>query len=164
VLVAQRLWELRRSARNTRRMMARGGVEHGRGHFPLFNAIHTLFPLGLIAEVAWGGARPGPAWPLWLGLYAGAGLLRAAVIRALGDYWNVRVWVVPGMTPVRNGPYRLMPHPNYVAVVIELVSGAMLFGAWRTALAVTPLYLAALAVRIPVEERARASAAGGSAG
>jgi methyltransferase len=81
------------------------------------------------------------------------------VRRALGERWTVRIWVVPGLAPVTRGPYRWLRHPNYLAVAVELATGALLFGAWRTALAATALYLAALAIRIPVEERALAEGA-----
>jgi methyltransferase len=159
-LVAQRLVELWISARHVARLRERGAVEHGRTHFPLLVLVHVLLPLGLLAEVAFLGARPGPAWPLWAVLLAGAQALRYAAIRALGPYWNVRVWVVPGATLVRTGPYRFLRHPNYIAVVIELMAAPMLFGAWRTALAVSLLNAIALAIRIRCEERALAPEAG----
>ena len=153
-LVAQRLVELRISARHVVLLRARGAIEHGREHFPLFVLVHALLPLGMLAETAWLGARPGPLWPLWLALLAGAQVLRYAAIRALGPYWNVRVWVVPGAPRVRTGPYRRLRHPNYVAVVVELIAAPMLFGAWRTAIVVSALNAIALWVRIRCEERA----------
>jgi hypothetical protein len=47
-------------------------------------------------------------------------------------------------------------------VVLELFAGPMMFGAWRTALAISALNAMALAVRIRAEERAldRASVGG----
>jgi methyltransferase len=154
IVTAERLAELTISRRNARRLVARGGREHGRSHFPLFVAIHVLLPLALIAEVLLAGARPPATWPLWLGLWLGAQGLRWSAMRALGEHWNVRVWVVPGAPRVTTGPYRWLRHPNYLAVVIELLAGPLLFGAWRTALGFTLLNLVALAIRIPVEERA----------
>jgi methyltransferase len=156
LLNAQRLLDLAASARNERGLRARGGHEVGREHFPLFVALHVLYPVALLAEVLALGARPGRLAPLWLALFAAAQTLRFSVRRALGDLWTVRIYVVPGLAPVTRGPYRWLRHPNYVAVAAELAAGALLFGAWRTALAATALYLAALAVRIPVERRALA--------
>lgn len=153
-LVAQRLIELRISARHAKALTARGAVEYGRAHFPLIVLVHTLLPLGMIAEVAFLGARPGPAWPFWAGSFAIGQLLRYAAIRALGPFWNVRVLVVPGAPLVRTGPYRLLKHPNYLGVVIELLAAPMLFGAWRTALVVSLLNAFALSLRIRCEERA----------
>ena len=64
------------------------------------------------------------------------------------------------MQPVRRGPYRFLRHPNYVAVAIELLAAALFFGAWWSAVVFSALNLTALAVRIPVEERALTEASG----
>jgi methyltransferase len=154
VLAVQRALELWLSARHVRRLLAAGAVEHGRSHFPLFVVFHTLWPVALACEVVAGGARPGPLWPAWLTLYLAAQALRGAAIAALGERWTVRVLVLPGAPLVRRGPYRWLRHPNYVAVVVELASAPLMFGAWRTALAASALNLAALAIRVRVEERA----------
>lgn len=150
----QRALELRCSARNSARLRALGAHEQGRGHFPLLVLVHVLMPLGILWEVLAGAARPGPAWPLWLALLIGAQALRLWSMRALGSYWTARIWVVPGMKRIRTGPYRFTPHPSYLAAAVELAAAPLLFGAWRTALAVSALNLAALAIRIRAEEKA----------
>ena len=101
-----------------------------------------------------GPARPGPAWLVWLALFAAAQALRYAAIAALGERWSVRVLALPAAPLVRRGPYRWLRHPNYVAVIVELAAAPMIFGAWRTALAASAVNLAALALRVRVEERA----------
>ena len=153
-LVLERLVELRISARHARVLRARGAVERGTEHFPWIVALHVLFPLTLVAEVLWGGARPGSNWWVWLILFVAAQGLRFTAIRTLGIYWNVRILVVPGMSPVRHGPYRWLKHPNYVAVALECLAAPMMFGAWRTALAISLLDAVALSVRIRAEEQA----------
>ena len=80
-------------------------------------------------------------------------------MRALGERWTTRVLVLPGRPRVRDGAYRWLRHPNYVAVVIEFVAAPLMFGAWRTALAFSLANLLALRVRIRCEERALARAA-----
>lgn len=162
LVAVERISELLLSRYNGRRLLERGAEEHGRAHFPWFVALHVLYPLALIAEVVLGGARPESLWGLWLLVFVAAQALRFAVIRTLGAYWTVRVLVVPGTTPIRRGPYRWLRHPNYVAVALELFSGALLFGAWRTAIAATAIYLVLIGLRIPVEERALREAAGTS--
>jgi methyltransferase len=128
LLVLQRLAELALARRNARRALALGAVEHAAGQLRWFVALHALFPVALVAEVLAFGARPGPAWPLWLGAYLAAQALRYASIRALGPAWNVRVLVRPGVAPVRRGPYRWLRHPNYLAVVVELAALPLLGG------------------------------------
>jgi methyltransferase len=155
-LAVERLYELRLSARHGRALAARGAIEHGRSHFVLFVVLHALWPVALALEVVVGGARPGRGWPLWLVALAAAQALRFSAIRALGARWTARVVVLPGAPLVRRGPYRFMRHPNYVAVLIELIAAPLLFGAWRTAIAATAFNLVALAIRVRVEERALA--------
>ena len=91
---------------------------------------------------------------MWLGLWLSAQALRVAAIRALGERWSVRIWVIPGAPLVRSGPYRYLRHPNYLAVVVELLAASLLFGAWRTALGLSALNLVALRWRIRAEEAA----------
>jgi methyltransferase len=163
VLALQRAGELLHSARNTRRLEACGAHETGAGHFPLIVAVHVLFPLCLVAEVLALGSRPGRFWPLWLGVWLAAQALRYAAVRALGERWSVRIVVPPGEPPVRRGPYRFLRHPNYLAVVVELIAAPLLFGAWRTAIAISALDLVALAIRIRAEEAALRSVPDGGA-
>ena len=153
-LAGQRATELVISARNARRIAARGGREEGRAHFPIFVVLHGLFPILLVVEVVALDARPPPVWPAFFLGWLAAQALRVWAIRSLGDFWNVRVWVVPGMRPVRTGPYRFLRHPNYLAVVLELATAPLMFGAWRTALVASALNAVALATRIRVEEAA----------
>jgi methyltransferase len=154
VLAAQRIGELVVSDRNARQLEALGAREHAAGHFPLLVLVHILFPVLLVIEVLVLGARPGPAWPLWLVLWMAAQALRYAAVRALGVRWTVRIFVLPGSPLVTGGPYRWLRHPNYVAVVIELLAAPLLFGAWRTALVVGALNAIALRIRIRAEESA----------
>ena len=154
VIAAQRIGELLLSRHNAQRVRARGAREFGATHFPLIVAVHVLFLVGLAAEVVFLGARPGPHWWTWLVVWLFAQGLRYAAIRSLGDRWNVRILVVPGEPPVRSGPYRLIRHPNYVAVTLELIAASLLFGAWRTAIASTVLNALALRNRVRVEDAA----------
>ena len=153
-LSVQRLLELAVSRRHAQALRARGAVEHGQGHFPLLVLVHVLLIFGIVLEVFVLGARPPASWPLWAAMFLAGQLLRYSAIRALGEFWNVRVLVVPGAPLVRTGPYRFLRHPNYVAVVMELLAAPLVFGAWRTAVVVSALNAIALWIRIRCEERA----------
>jgi methyltransferase len=152
--------ELWLSARHQRRLRARGAFERGRAHFPLLVAVHVLFPVALAVEVLRAGARPPAAWPLALAALIAAQALRLWSMTALGEHWSVRVLVVPGAARIRRGPYRFLAHPNYLAVVVELIAAPLMFGAWRTAVAIGAINAVALGVRIRCEDRALAEAAG----
>ena len=83
--------------------------------------------------------------------------LRLAAMKALGSRWTIRVMTLPGEPPVRDGIYRFLRHPNYVAVVVEGIALPMVHAAWITALVFTVLNAALLVVRIRVEDAALAS-------
>ena len=65
--------------------------------------------------------------------------------------------VIPGAARVTGGPYRLLPHPNYVAVIAEGVALPLVHTAWITALVFSVLNAVLLRTRIHVENAALAS-------
>lgn len=150
----QRLLELRLAQANLRWALAQGGREFGREHYPLFFVLHSGWMLGWLIE---GLARNqlSPIWGFWLAVFLMAQGLRYWAIRSLGKYWNTRIIIVPGGKKVATGPYRYFPHPNYLAVALELLSLPLIFNAWITALVASFLNaLLLLFIRIPAEERA----------
>ncbi|MFE5341119.1 isoprenylcysteine carboxyl methyltransferase family protein [Isoptericola sp. NPDC056578] len=159
----ERLAELVVSARHARWSFARGGVESGRGHFPAMVALHTGLLVACVVEVVVADRPflPWLGWPMLALVLASQGL-RWWCIATLGERWNTRVIVVPGLPLVRRGPYRWLAHPNYVAVVVEGVALPLVHTAWVTALVFTVLNAwLLLSFRIPAEERAlRAAGAG----
>ena len=158
LVALERLAELIVSKRNATWSFERGGVESGRGHYPVMVALHSGFLVAMLVE-AWIRRPEVPAALAWsmLLLVATAQALRWWCIATLGHRWNTRVIVVPGLPPVTGGPYRLMPHPNYVAVVIEGAALPLVHAAWITALVFTVANAALLAVRIRVEDAALAT-------
>jgi methyltransferase len=151
----ERLAELVVSQRHAAWAFARGGIERGRSHYPVMVVLHTGLLVGAVAEV-WLADRPFvPAlgWSM-LALVVASQALRWWCIATLGNQWNTRVIVVPGLSLVRRGPYRVMPHPNYVAVVVEGFALPLVHTAWVTALVFTVANAALLVVRIRVENDA----------
>jgi methyltransferase len=148
-VTAQRLSELVVARRNTARLLARGGVEHGAGHYPLIVALHAAWLAGLWL-LAWD--RP-VSWS-WLALYAVLQIARAWVLLSLGSRWTTRIIVVPGETLVRRGPYRVVPHPNYLVVVGEIAVLPLVFGLPLYALVFSALNAAVLAIRMRAETQA----------
>lgn len=165
----ERLVELVISKRHAALAFARGGVEHGRRHFPVMVVLHTGLLVACVAEVVlldrpFIGAL---GWPmLVVALLCQAG--RYWVIASLGEQWNTRVIVVPGAGRVTRGPYRFawLRHPNYWIVAIEGIALPLVHSAWITAIVFTVLNaVLLLGFRIPVENRAlRVLQASGSAG
>ncbi|WP_232847729.1 isoprenylcysteine carboxyl methyltransferase family protein [Occultella kanbiaonis] len=156
----ERLLELVVSARHASWAFGRGGVESGRGHFPAMVALHTGLLIACVAEV-WFADRPFLPALGWTALVAvlASQALRWWCIATLGERWNTRIIVVPGLPLVVVGPYRWLRHPNYVAVVVEGLALPLIHTAWVTAAVFTVLNaLLLLGFRIPAEERALAGA------
>jgi methyltransferase len=159
VLVAlvgiERLAELVVAKRNLAWSLERGGRESGFGHYPFMVVLHTGLLAGCLVEV-WVGDRsflPGLGWPM-LVLVVLAQALRWWCIRTLGHQWNTRIVVVPGLERVTGGPYRHIPHPNYVAVVVEGIALPLVHTAWITALVFTVLNAGLMRIRIRAEDAA----------
>jgi len=157
LVAAERGAELVVSRRNREWSRARGGVEFGTNHYPAMVLLHTGLLAGCLGE-AIGLHRPFLpvlGWPMLAVVLASQGL-RWWCIATLGRQWNTRVVVIPDASRVTAGPYRLVSHPNYVAVVIEGVALPLVHTAWITACAFTVLNAVLLRIRIKVENAALA--------
>ena len=157
-VACERVAELVVSKRNLAWSRTRGGIEFGAAHYPVMVTLHTGLLVGCLAEVFWlhRPFLPGLGWPM-LAIVIGAQALRWWCITTLGQQWNTRVVVIPGAPRISGGPYRLLPHPNYVAVIAEGIALPLVHTAWITALVFTALNGALLATRITTENTALAS-------
>ena len=154
LVTVQRLFELVLARRNERRARARGAVERGQRHYLLIVALHTLWLVSTLVEGLLRGPDIPAFWPVPLALFLLVQPLRYWAIFSLGERWNTKILVLPGEKPVRRGPYRYLDHPNYVVVVVEVLTFPLIFGAWITASVFTVLNAAILSVRIREENRA----------
>jgi methyltransferase len=155
LIVVERLCELVLANRNARKAFARGGKEVGQAHYRVMTVLHTAFLFACIGEVLW-LERSFPGLVGWIALAGtlGAQLLRYWAISTLGERWNTRIIFIPGAQPVTTGPYRFVRHPNYIAVITEMVCIPLVHGAWLTALTFSVANAVLLYVRIRSEEAA----------
>jgi methyltransferase len=151
----ERLYEVRVSNHNARIAFAQGALEYGRRHYRVMVFLHSLFLPACAAEVAL-LHRPFPGAPGWVALTIACGsqALRYTAIRTLGERWNTRIIVLPEAPPVTGGIYRYLRHPNYVAVIAEMLAIPLIHGAWICAIAFSCANALLLTVRIRAEERA----------
>jgi len=154
ISLAIMLGEQQRSRANERILRARGAVEPDGD---VYRAMALAYPGAFVAMALEGLYRGRPSAPLVVAgvvTFAAAKLLKYWAIASLGTRWTFRVLVIPGVPLVAHGPYAVMRHPNYVAVVAEMIGFALLVRAPVTgALAVVGFGLLLLR-RIAVEERA----------
>jgi methyltransferase len=151
-VAAERTAELFLSARNTRRLLARGGIESAREQYPFFVVLHAAWWTAMAITIP---PHRSPNAAL-LALFFALQIARFAVIATLGPYWTTRIVTVPGEPLVRSGPYRFFRHPNYVIVAAEIALLPLAFGAWVIAVVFSVCNAALLTWRIRAEERALA--------
>jgi methyltransferase len=155
-ITVQRIAELWWARQNERRLLAAGGIEYGRSHFPLIVLLHAAWLIGL-----WVFAYGRPIEPLFFAIIVILQLGRFWVLATLGRRWTIRIIVVPRVNLVARGPYRWLRHPNYAVVTGELAAVPLAFGLPLYALVFSLLNAAVLAIRIPAENAALAGSASG---
>jgi methyltransferase len=143
-----------RAARNQRAQRAAGGLEPPGDVYPIMQVAYPVAFLAMIAEGAVRGGALGPSFAIGAVVFALAKALKWWAILALGQAWTFRVIVVPGARRIRSGPYRLINHPNYLAVVGELAGVALMSRAVLAGPAATAFFLVLILKRIAVENRA----------
>lgn len=155
VIAVERVAELVVSQRHAAAILRNGGVEYGRGHFPVMVALHVALLAGCVAEplLLHRTFIPALGYPM-LAVVVAANALRWWCIATLGESWTARVIVVPRRRLVTAGPYRWFAHPNYAAVIIEGAALPLVGSAWITSASFTLLNAILLTVRIRCEVRA----------
>jgi methyltransferase len=154
LVTLQRLGELVLARHNTERLLARGAIEIGAGHYPLVVAVHTVW---LVALWIWGydASVNLAALALFIPLQG----LRVWILATLGSRWTTRIIVLPGAPLVTAGPYRYVSHPNYLVVAAEITMLPLALHLPWLALIFSIANAAVLAIRIRAESRALTTAA-----
>ena len=145
--------ELVISRRNQHRLEAQGVSRANEPHFHWMVLLHTAVLAGAALEVLLLNRPLIPVLAILMGtLFALANALRWWVIRTLGTHWNVRVMDSVSLGVISSGPFRFVRHPNYAAVLVELVSLPLIHTAWLTALISSAGHAWVLSRRLAVEE------------
>ena len=153
IVLALMLVELAISTRNERTLKAMGAIAAAD---PVYRVMRWAYP-GVFAAMALEGfgAAPTPRL-IWAGasLFAVSKLFKFWAIASLGHRWTYTVFVLPGTPLVRRGPYRWLRHPNYLAVLGELIARALVTNARVAGPAGLLFFGTLLVLRIRAEERA----------
>lgn len=128
--------------------------------------LRSLLGIGLQA-IAFAGASFGfvkPELPWWapfsivsttLVLLLGGTAIALFVAAAwtMGKNWSLVARTRADHQLVRNGPFAMVRHPIYLALLLYLISIAAALGHWPQLLVAVPVYLAGTFIRIRDEER-----------
>jgi methyltransferase len=150
------LVELQLSLFNEKSLRAKGAVEPPDD---VIRWMRVAYP-GAFVLIGIEAAVGGPLSRNWvvagLLLLGWAKALKFWAMAHLGSRWTFRVLVLAGAPLVRTGPYRLLRHPNYVAVIGEIVAVAIALQAPVSGIVATLGFGWLIWRRIVVEERALA--------
>lgn len=142
------------STRNERQLRGQGAVEPEGDVYAVMQVIYPASFLAIILE----GVQRDPSRDMLVAagftIFVGAKTLKYWAIAALGVRWTFRVLVPPASTVVTSGPYRVVRHPNYVAVMGELVGAALIGHAVVAGPAAVAAFGLLIVLRIRIEERA----------
>jgi len=139
---------------NERTLRERGATEPLDDVYPAMTWVYPGCFIAMGIEGALFGPAPGYNTLLGVALFGVAKALKFWAIATLGPRWTFRVLVPPRAALVTGGPYAWVRHPNYVAVIGEFVSFAILVGAPVTGIGSVIGFGTLLRRRIRVEERA----------
>jgi methyltransferase len=120
------LAELWLSMSNERFLRANGAIE---ADDPVYSIMRIAYPgvfTAMALEGAITGVELGPMTFAGVSLMFAAKTLKFWAISSLGTRWTYKVLVMPALPLVSSGPYQWMRHPNYVAVVGELIAMALM--------------------------------------
>lgn len=157
LIALQRLIELRYSRKNALELMAKGGIEIGQDHFYYMKILHLFWILCCFV----GGLNENFSHPyalsiyfLFLFIFFAGQFLRLAAMFTLGNRWTANIIVMPQQTPIKKGIYRLIRHPNYLGVILEIMALPLICGLLWPAIIFSLLNGIVLKIRIRAEERA----------
>ena len=153
-VLAMMLVELRISRRNERLLRDSGAVEAPQDVYARMQWAYPGAFVAMAVEGAIFGSGPGLHTLIGALLIVLSKAVKYWAVASLGHRWTFRVLVVPGSSMVVHGPYAVVRHPNYIAVVGELVSMALLVDARVTGPVATLLFSLLLRHRIRVENEA----------
>ncbi len=157
-LIAQRIAELIVAKRHERTLKGLGAIQIDKRGYKFIVGMHVAFFISLVLEKLIFNRPVSPEWRILIVIFLAAQFLRYWAIVSLGVYWNTKVLVLPTHPMLRKGPYRILRHPNYVAVVTELAVIPLILSCYVTAATFTIINAFVIRRRIRIEVRALAKA------
>jgi methyltransferase len=144
------------SARHERLLRARGAIEPAAD---VYRAMQIAYPgafLAMLIEGAWRAVQADALVTSGVAVFLLAKTLKYWAIASLGERWTFRVLVPPESDRTISGPYRWFPHPNYVAVALELTGTAIVMHALISGPLAIAGFCYLMVKRVQIEEKALA--------
>lgn len=156
LVIIQRIVELVISNNNEKWLLSRGAQQYGREHYKFIVLMHICFFISLVVEYRYFNRYKELNVLNWafLVFFILLQFGRAWVIVTLGKFWNTKIFRIKKRPLVKTGPYKYSKHPNYIIVVLEIISLPLIFDLYFTAAVFTVWNAIMLTIRIKEENKA----------
>ena len=131
----------------------RGGVVIAPWTLIAMGVVHFSFYVGGLAELLFlNRLIHGTVVIAGILIFLAGFLLRKWVIHSLGELWSVHIEIRAEHPLVTTGPYAFCRHPNYLAILLELMGYCLTANAYFTLIVSLLAYSPVLFLRIRLEE------------
>lgn len=151
-----RLLELRISKKNLKEKLKLSNTEiHEEKYFFLFVLLHTSFLIFIPVEIEFLSREfQNPFGYTFLALYLLCLFMRFSILSSLKANWNVKLVFDKDSSEsvTTTGIYKYIRHPNYLVVILEIISIPMIYNAYFSMILFSILNAFLLSFRIKKEE------------
>ncbi|SPX85737.1 isoprenylcysteine carboxyl methyltransferase family protein [Moraxella ovis] len=155
IFFAIRLYFLGISIKHEKALIKKGATQVGERHSKLLAAAHIVYYFSALASAVVAGVQFDVISAVGAAMVSASLLVLWFIIKALGEIWTVKVYILPNHTINRSWLFRTFKHPNYFLNIIpELIGIALLCRAWWVLFIGLPIYGVLLFIRIQQEELA----------
>ncbi len=151
--ILQRVAELFISKKNEKFILSKGGMIIKEGNYIFMVLLHTFWLLTLAYSALYLDLNFSPYF-FWTSLivFIVGQILRITAIKTLGNRWSTRVVILPEAPAINSGIFKWFRHPNYLGVILELVSLPMMASLFNLSIIFSLLNFIILFFRIRLEE------------
>ncbi|MCR9205564.1 MAG: hypothetical protein NXH75_13355 [Halobacteriovoraceae bacterium] len=133
--IFQRLAELVISKRNEKHIISLGGKVLPEKNYIFMVLLHTSWLVVLLYCAFKTPLHLHPAsFAGFTFLFLLGQFFRISAITTLGKRWSTRVMILPEAPVIKSGLFKLVRHPNYVGVILEIAALPLIAGFWKIAL------------------------------
>lgn len=152
--IIQRLLELIIAKRNEAYIISQGGHILPEKNYIFMVLLHTSWLLSLVYLAFFSELTFSPiSSTFFIFLFLCGQSFRLSAIFTLGKRWSTKVMILPEAPVVKSGLFKVIRHPNYVGVVLEIAALPLVAGLWEVAAIFSLLNAIILYFRIKFEEQ-----------
>ncbi len=152
--LVQRLAELVISKRNEEYITSIGGKVLPENNYIFMVILHTSWLITLLYSAFQMQLSFSPViFGVFLLFFIIGQFFRISAITTLGKRWSTRVMILPKVPVIKSGIFKIVRHPNYIGVILEIAALPLIAGLWKQAIFFSLCNAIILFFRIRFEEK-----------